>query len=70
MALWLLIAIALARNDISRAVELATGLLEEHRHPPPEERDLLFAKPRRGGLGLSRSDQNRRGNCIIYRYAK
>ena len=37
MALWPLIAIAFARKDISRAVKLAAGLLEENQHPPPEE---------------------------------
>ena len=36
MALWPLIAIAFARQDIARAIEFANGLLEENQHPPPE----------------------------------
>lgn len=37
MALWPLIAIALARNDRARAIELASGLLKENQHPLPEK---------------------------------
>jgi tetratricopeptide (TPR) repeat protein len=36
MALWPLIAIAFARNDFSRAVEYARGLLDENQHPLAE----------------------------------
>lgn len=44
MALWPLITIAFARKDISRAVELATGLLEENQHPPPEKLSAVVRK--------------------------
>jgi ATP/maltotriose-dependent transcriptional regulator MalT len=44
MALWPLITIAFARKDISRAVELATGLLEENQHPPPEGLSAVVRK--------------------------
>jgi len=37
MALWPLIAIALNRKDVIRAVELARGLLIENQHPMPEK---------------------------------
>ena len=36
MALWPLITIAFARKNIGRAVEFATGLLEDNQNPPPE----------------------------------
>ena len=44
MALWPLIAIAFARRDIARAIELATGLLEENQHPPPEKLSAVVRK--------------------------
>jgi len=37
MALWPLITIAFARKNIGRAVEFATGLLEDNQNPPPEK---------------------------------
>jgi len=44
MALWPLIAIAFARKDIGRAIELATGLLEDNQHPPPERLSAVVRK--------------------------
>ena len=44
MALWPLITIAFARKNIGRAVELATGLLEENQHPAPEKLSAVVRK--------------------------
>jgi hypothetical protein len=44
MALWPLIAIAFARKNIARAIEYATGLLEEKQHPPPEKLAAVVRK--------------------------
>jgi tetratricopeptide (TPR) repeat protein len=44
MALWPLIAIAFARKDIGRAIELATGLLEDNQHPSPEKLSAVVRK--------------------------
>jgi ATP/maltotriose-dependent transcriptional regulator MalT len=44
MALWPLIAIAFARKYIARAIEFATGLLEENQHPPPEKLSAVVRK--------------------------
>ena len=44
MALWPLIAIAFDRKDIGGAIKLATGLLEENQHPPPEKLSALVRK--------------------------
>jgi len=44
MALWPLIAIAFARKDIGRAIELATGLLEDDQHPSPEKLSAVVRK--------------------------
>ena len=37
MALWPLIAVAFARNDIAQAIDYARGLLVEHQHPLAEK---------------------------------
>jgi class 3 adenylate cyclase/tetratricopeptide (TPR) repeat protein len=37
MALWPLVAIALNRKDVVRAIELVRGLLNENQHPMPEK---------------------------------
>ena len=44
MALWPLIDMAFARKDIGRAVDLATGLLQDNQHPPPENLSAAVRK--------------------------
>ena len=44
MALWPLIAIALNRKDVIRAVELARGLLIENQHPMPEKLHIVTSE--------------------------
>ena len=44
MALWPLIAMAFAGKDIEVAVELATGLLKDNQHPPPEKLSAVVRK--------------------------